>query len=134
MRHVGVGAEVAVSPGEDVEQLLGEILLQQPIQLLGGDHVVVEEHLAQRLAERGGLAEVAVEVLGGDLALGHQVAPQGLVHEVRAAVDRHPVLEEDALRDLLAPDLDLQRAAVGPEREEQGGERHRGPQLALVKP
>src|SRR4029077_3773987 len=63
------------------------------------------------------------EVLVADLPLRHHVAAEGLVGEVRAAVDGDAVFEQDSFPDLPPPELEDERAlvqGVGEEERREG--------------
>ena len=117
-------AQLPLVPGEEVEQLLGQVLLQDAEEVGGRHQPVLQQDLAEGDAARGRAGEAGREVLLAELPLGHHEAPQGLVGQVRAAVDGDAVLDQDALPDLPAPQLQHERALAQGMGEEEGRERH----------
>ncbi|OQC34973.1 MAG: hypothetical protein BWX64_02667 [Acidobacteria bacterium ADurb.Bin051] len=118
--------EPPLAPVEDVEELLGERLLEGPEETGAVDHPALDQHLADQHAAGGrGLQRLLVPGLVEPVLL-HEEAPEGLMEEVRAAVHRHPAFEEDPLVDVAAAQPQLDGALGEAVGEQQDRERHRG--------
>ncbi len=113
-------AVLPLGPGEEIEQLLRQVLLQDPEQVGGRHQAVLEEDLAERHAAGRRAREAGREVFLAQLALDHHVTAEGLVREVGAAVHDDAVLEENPFPDLAPPHLQHQRVLAQGVSEEQG--------------
>jgi len=113
-------------PAERVEQLAREILLEELVEVGRIDERVLHEELLERhfLADRR--VEHRVILALRELAERHHVAPERLRGDVRHALDRRSVVEDDLLLQRSALHLEHRARAIDRERQDELFERHVG--------
>ena len=115
--------DLAVAPGEEVEEFARQALLQEPMQLRGVHPPLAHEDLAEQHSTRHRSGKDGVGLGRGQPAARGEEAGEGLVREIGATVDRHAVIENDALLDRTAAgrqEAGRFRGLVGDEEEREG--------------